>query len=305
VNDHRPALRFAPSPTGELHLGHALSALTGQLWAERLGARFLLRIEDIDTGRSREHFIEQIFEDLAWLRITWHEPALRQSDRFDIYRAATYKLRELGLLYPCFATRSEINAAAARLPGHPTDPDGAPIYPGLSKWMPDDEVTRRKAAGEPFALRIDMQRAVTVAHETTGEAAITYTALAPDGAPRQLIAHPERWGDAVIVRKEVPTSYHLAVVVDDACQGITHVTRGLDLEAATDLHRLLQILLGLPAPKYHHHRLLLEQNGRKFSKSDNAVSLRALRENGATWDDILEMIGPIVGPTIGLMVQPD
>ena len=286
-----PTLRFAPSPNGELHIGHALSAVTGWRWAQRLGGRFLLRIEDIDVGRARNHFIEQIFDDLAWLGLEWETPVRRQSEHFDTYRTQADRLAARGLLYPCFATRKEISAALAGRPEHPTDPDGAPLYPGLHKQLSDNDVAARKRAGQPFALRLDMDRAVAAAMQITGGAPITYRALADDGAASDVIARPERWGDAVIVRKDVPASYHLAVVTDDADQGVTHVTRGRDLEAATDLHRLLQVLLGLPAPDYHHHRLLLDDQGAKFAKRDGAVSLRNLRDQGLNRETVLAMAG--------------
>lgn len=291
----RPAFRFAPSPTGELHIGHALSALTGWHWAQRLGGRFLVRIEDIDSGRTREHFVAQIFDDLSWLGLTWETPVRRQSEHFPAYQAQAAKLERLGLLYPCFATRREIASAVANPARHATDPDGAPLYPGLHKQLDASEIAARKAAGEPFAMRLDMDRALHAAERLTGGATITYTALDDDGNRREVAAEPQRWGDAVIVRKDVPASYHLAVVSDDAEQGITHVTRGRDLEAATDLHRLLQVLLGLPAPLYHHHRLILDDAGAKFSKRDRAVSLRALRESGITRDAVLETIADKTG----------
>lgn len=292
----RPAFRFAPSPTGELHIGHALSALVGWQWAQRLGGRFLVRIEDIDIGRARDRFVDQIFDDLAWLGLAWETPVRRQSEHFAAYEAQTAKLERLGLLYPCFATRREIAGAVAERPGHPTDPDGAPLYPGLHKQLDRREIDARKAAGQPFAMRLDMDRARAAADRMTGGAGITYTAFDETGEQREILAEPHRWGDAVIVRKDVPASYHLAVVSDDAAQGITHVTRGRDLEAATDLHRLLQVLLELPAPLYHHHRLILDDGGAKFSKRDGAVSLRALREGGATRDAVLEMIQAKTSP---------
>ncbi|MGI9475669.1 MAG: tRNA glutamyl-Q(34) synthetase GluQRS [Hyphomicrobiaceae bacterium] len=288
-------MRFAPSPTGELHIGHALSALVGWQLARRIGGRFLLRIEDIDMARARQHFVDQIFDDLTWLGLDWDQPVRRQSEHFDAYRAQARRLEEMGLLYPCFATRSDIAAAVARAPNHPTDPDGAPLYPGLHKQLSCEDVAARRAAGQPFALRLDMERALATAHAISGGASLTYTAFDFDGTQRTVTARPQRWGDAVIVRKDVPASYHLAVVTDDAEQGISHVTRGRDLEAATDLHRLLQTLLGLPAPAYHHHRLILDDTGAKFSKRDGAVSLRALREAGLTRKEMLERIGDVPG----------
>ena len=280
--------RFAPSPNGEMHLGHALSALIGYERAQMLGGRFLVRIEDIDTGRSRAQFVAGIFADLAWLGIAWEEPVVFQSQRMPAYGAAARRLEEMGLLYPCFPPRAEIAAAAA---GGPADPDGAPLYPGLFRGRDAREVARRKAAGEPFALRIDMGAAISVAAARLGGAPLVFTEHDEDGRPQEIAARPERWGDAVIVRKDVPASYHLAVVVDDAWQGVTHVTRGRDLYAATDLHRLLQLLLDLPAPIYQHHRLVTDAHGRKLAKSARDTSLRSLRESGATPADVRRMVG--------------
>ena len=301
----RPTLRFAPSPNGALHLGHALSALTTWAAARALHGRFLLRIEDIDTARTRPAFVDGIFRDLAWLGLTWEEPVLHQSQRFAHYRAAADRLADMGLLYPCFATRSEIDAAVT--PEHPRDPDGAPLYPGLWRHRPQADIDAARARGLPCALRLDMARALAHAHTRTGGAPITFVeglgldASAIDDAvraspglarvdrdghltealraslaapPRVVTADPARWGDAVLVRKDTPTSYHLAVVVDDAAQGISHVTRGRDLFAATDLHRLLQVLLDLPAPIYAHHALLTDARGRKLSKSAGDAGLR-------------------------------
>ena len=283
-----PVFRFAPSPNGELHLGHALSALIGYERARACGGRFLLRIEDIDIVRSRERFVAGILGDLAWLRLSWEEPVVFQSQRLAAYAEAVKKLKSMGLLYPCFATRAEIEAAASE---GPTDPDGALLYPGLYKGRAAAEIERRTAAGEPFALRLDMERALAAAATKLQRTTLTFTELAEDGTPQQIEAHPERWGDAVIVRKDTPTSYHLAVVVDDAWQGITHVTRGRDLFAATDLHRLLQVLLDLPAPLYRHHRLITDAVGRKLAKSARDTSLKSLRESGATPVDIKRLVG--------------
>ena len=283
-----PILRFAPSPNGQLHLGHALSALTGFDMARRLGGRFLVRIEDIDTARCTEAHIASQLEDLAWLGLTWEEPVLRQSQHFGIYSEAAARLEDLGLLYPCFATRQDI--AAAKRP-NAVDPDGAPIYPGLHKHMPQAEIATRKQRGEPFALRLDMQRALEASRERLAGAALTFTSLATDGTTQTVPARPERWGDTIIVRKDVPSSYHLSVVVDDARQHVTHVTRGMDLYAATDLHRLLQVLLGLPAPLYHHHRLITDVEGRKLAKSARDTSLASLRQAGTTPSGIRQMIG--------------
>jgi glutamyl-Q tRNA(Asp) synthetase len=283
-----PVLRFAPSPNGPLHLGHALSALIGFDAARRLGGRFLVRIEDIDVARCREEYVAGIFEDLTWLGIAWEVPVRRQSRHFDTYAQAAQRLEGQGLLYPCFASRSEIELAAS--PGA-VDPDGAPIYPGLNKAMLRAEIETRIENGERYALRIDMDRALVAAAKRLRGAPLTFTELDDAGRAQILDASPEQWGDAVILRKDVPASYHLAVVVDDARQGITHVTRGRDLFPATGLHRLLQVLLGLPEPLYHHHRLLTDGEGRKLAKSAGDTGLAALRASGASPADIRRMLG--------------
>jgi len=282
-----PVFRFAPSPNGELHLGHALSALVNHEHARRCAGRFLLRIEDIDKGRTRPQFVAGIFADLTWLGIGWEEPVVFQSQRLSAYRAAAARLEAMGLLYPCFATRADIEAAADGR----HDPDGAPLYPGLFKGRDAAEVARRRAAGEPFAMRIDMGKAVAATAARLDGTPLAFTELAENGAARIIEARPERWGDAVIVRKDTPASYHLAVVVDDAWQRVTHVVRGRDLYAATDLHCLLQVLLGLPTPIYHHHRLITDAAGRKLAKSARDTSLRSLRETGRTPADIRRMLG--------------
>ena len=284
----RPVFRFAPSPNGELHLGHALSALIGFARAQAAGGRFLVRIEDIDVGRTRPEFVAGIFEDLRWLGLTWAEPVLLQSQRLPAYRAAARRLETMGLLYPCFASRAEI--AAASSPAS-CDPDGVPLYPGLFRQAPVADIARRKADGEPFALRLDMARAVAAAKAKLGGAGLTFTELGEDGLTHTIAARPERWGDAIIARKEIATSYHLAVVIDDAWQGVTHVTRGRDLFAATDLQRLLQLLLDLPVPVYQHHRLITDAGGRKLAKSAGDTSLRQLRRQGLTATDVRRLVG--------------
>lgn len=286
----RPVLRFAPSPNGPLHLGHALSAMVGFDMARRLGGRFLLRIEDIDTTRCREAYVTQMLEDLGWLGLSWEEPVLRQSLHFTTYSAASDWLLKLGLLYPCFATRSEISEATETFPDA-VDPDGAPLYPGLHKSLDKEEVAARLARGEPFALRLHMDRALDALEGLTGTRRVTFTEIDAQGRPQRIDMDPAAWGDAVIVRKDVPTSYHLAVTIDDARQGVTHVTRGRDLYEATGLQRLLQALLGLPEPAYHHHRLLTDASGRKLSKSDGATSLRSLRESGLDALQIRQHVG--------------
>ena len=286
--DDRPVFRFAPSPNGELHLGHALSALDGYEQAKAAGGRFLLRIEDIDIGRTRPEFVAGIFADLRWLGLDWEEPVLFQSQRMEAYRTAAGRLEDLGLLYPCFATRSEIEAAVR---DGASDPDGAPLYPGLWKERNAREIAGKRAAGETAALRIDMAAALKSVTEKLHGAPLTFVELAGDGSRQTVEARPGRWGDAVVVRKDVPTSYHLAVVVDDAWQGVTHVTRGRDLYAATDLHRLLQVLLGLPEPIYRHHRLIVDETGRKLAKSVGDTSLRSLRERGVSMVGVRRMVG--------------
>lgn len=280
--------RFAPSPNGLLHAGHALSAFTAFELAQRHGGRFLLRIEDIDTARARPEFVEAIYQDLAWLGLTWEQPVLVQSQHFQEYFAAAERLIAQGLLYPCFATRSEIEAAAdpANL-----DPDGAPIYPGLWKSAPADAIAARMVAGENPALRLDMAAALSAVRAKLSGAPLTFTERDEHGQSTVVVASPERWGDAVIVRKDVPASYHLAVVVDDARQGVTHVTRGQDLLAATDLQRLLHVLLDLPEPVYSHHRLIRWADGRKLSKSSGDMGLRSLRNEGAKAEDLRQAIG--------------
>jgi glutamyl-Q tRNA(Asp) synthetase len=283
-----PILRFAPSPNGPLHLGHAFSALVGSDMASRLGGRFLVRIEDIDVGRCREEHVAGIFEDLAWLGITWEEPVLRQSQHFEVYAQAAEWLEAQGLLYPCFASRTEILEAAK---GGTLDPEGTPLYPGLHKRLAKAEIEERIGNGQRFALRLDMERALAAAARRLEGRPLTFTELDEDGNPNVIEAHPERWGDAVILRKDVPASYHLAVVVDDARQGVTHVTRGRDLYAATDIHRLLQVLLGLPEPLYHHHRLLTDPDGRKLAKSEHDTALASLRAAGVPGREIPGRVG--------------
>lgn len=282
-----PVLRFAPSPNGPLHLGHAFSALVCFDSAKQWGGKLLLRIEDIDIARCREEHVSGMLADLAWLGISWEGSVLRQSRHFDVYRAATRFLQGRGLLYPCFASRSEVLQAAEK---DALDPDGVPLYPGLHKSLSKAEIDDRVGEGQPFAMRLDMVRALNYAKQLLGSKPLTFTELSEDGHPRTIKARPERWGDAVIVRKDVPASYHLAVVVDDARQGITHVTRGRDLLAATDLHRLLQVLLGLPEPLYYHHRLLTE-DGRKLSKSAGDAGLSNLRARGVPPRDIRGLVG--------------
>jgi glutamyl-Q tRNA(Asp) synthetase len=281
-----PVFRFAPSPNGRLHLGHAFSALLNEKMAREEGGRFLLRIEDIDPTRCRREYEEGIYRDLAWLGLAWEEPVRRQSEHMDDYRAATMRLKAMGLVYPSFMTRAEI-AAATGDPKWPRDPDGAPLYPGRDRDLDPAEAEARIAGGAPYALRIRMERALALA----GPLSWTEEGEGPNGESGSVEADPAAWGDFVVARKEVPTAYHLAVVVDDAAQGVTNVVRGRDLFFATAAHVLLQKLLGLPSPRYRHHALVADEAGRKLSKSDRDTSLRALREAGATPKDIRRMVG--------------
>jgi glutamyl-Q tRNA(Asp) synthetase len=280
--------RFAPSPNGYLHLGHALSALRNFDLARAAGGRFLLRIEDIDAARCRPDYEQAIYDDLAWLGITWEQPVRRQSAHFDEYGAALARLDAMGLVYPSFESRGEIARLVAARETHapwPRDPDGAPLYPGDARALAPSERRRRMEAGDPYALRLDMAAAIA----RTG--ALSWGETGAESEAGSVAAAPQMWGDVVLARKETPTSYHLAVVVDDARQGVTHVVRGQDLFWSTSVHRVLQALLDLPAPSYHHHRLILDAEGKKLSKSTRATALRALRESGATAADIRRMVG--------------
>jgi len=277
----QPVFRFAPSPNGALHLGHAFSALADFDLCRAAGGRFLLRIEDIDRTRCRPEYEAAIYDDLDWLGLTWEEPVRRQSEHMADYAAALETLTAMGLVYPAFMSRAEIARATAD-PAWPRDPDGAPLYPGSERDRAPAEAAERIAGGAPYALRLRMDAAI----ERTGP--LTWR---DDSEGKTIAADPAAWGDVVIARKEVPTSYHLAVAVDDAAQGITHVVRGRDLHAATSVHVLLQRLLGLPTPRYHHHRLITDAAGRKLSKSDSDTALSALRAAGRTPDDVRRMVG--------------
>jgi glutamyl-Q tRNA(Asp) synthetase len=272
--------RFAPSPTGHLHLGHAYAAIR----AHGAGGRLLLRIEDLDATRCRSEFENVIYEDLAWLGLEWETPVLRQSTRFAAYRVALDRLNAAGLLYPCFCTRSGITAEIARAAEAPHGPEG-PLYPGTCRSLGDGARQMRIAAGAPYALRLDVAKAAA------GALSFEERGAGPNGERGTIAADPRLFGDIVLARKETPTAYHLAVVVDDAFQGVTLVTRGNDLFAATAVQRLLQALLGLPTPAYAHHKLILDEQGRKFSKRDNSVTLRTLRETGVTSAEIRARIG--------------
>ena len=272
--------RFAPSPTGLLHLGHAHAALFAAARARESGGRFLLRIEDIDRTRCRSEFETALIEDLNWLGLTWETPVRRQSEHMNDYVQAIAHLAADTLVYPCFCTRREIAAEIVAAAAAPHGPDG-PIYPGTCRALAESERSARIAAGTPYALRLD----VAQASRRTGPLSWT------DREKGVQTARPEIFGDVVLARKDTPTSYHLAVTVDDALQGVTLVTRGEDLFVATHVHRLLQALLGLPTPEYYHHRLLAGCDGRRFAKRDKSLTLRSLREAGRTPAEVQALAG--------------
>ncbi|CAN7698720.1 tRNA glutamyl-Q(34) synthetase GluQRS [Bosea sp. LjRoot237] len=287
-----PVFRFAPSPNGRLHLGHAYSALANERLAARLGGDLLLRIEDIDRARCRPEFEQGIHDDLAWLGISFSPDARRQSEHFDDYRRALDRLDALGLVYPCFCSRQEVKDAVQRREAEtgmpwPRDPDGAPLYLGMCRLLSEADVQRRIEAGELHVLRLAMDRALA----RTASEALTYRLFDGNGEEREVAVDPARWGDVVLARKDVPTSYHLSVVTDDALQGVSHVVRGEDLEAATDIHVLLQRLLGLATPRYHFHALLLDEGGQKLAKSRLSQSLADLRAQGMTPEAIRRQLG--------------
>jgi glutamyl-Q tRNA(Asp) synthetase len=292
----RPVFRFAPSPNGLLHLGHALSALVNFQIAQKLGGRFLLRMEDIDTVRCSEAFEDAIYEDLRWLGIEWESPVRRQSEHFDTYREALDALYGEGLIYPATLSRSALKRtiaeAEARGETWPRDPDGAPLYPLAERNRSSREQRQIIESGEPFAWRLNMKRA----QAAIGKADISWIEFhardnAGDNSDEEIRTDPAAWGDVILARKDTPTSYHLSVVVDDHLQDITHIVRGKDLAQATSVHRLLQSLLGYQVPVYHHHDLVLGDDGQKLSKSRDDTSLASLRAGGMTPADIRRMIG--------------
>ncbi|EFM56585.1 tRNA glutamyl-Q(34) synthetase GluQRS [Brucella inopinata] len=287
-----PVFRFAPSPNGQLHLGHAYSALLNANMAEQSGGRFLLRMEDIDTARCTPALEQGIYDDLHWLGLRWETPVRRQSEHFGEYRNALTKLADKGLVYPAFLSRSEvrkrISEACVSGDGWPSDPDGTPLYPQDERNMSEKEQMEHIVSGAPYAWRLDMDKALAAAGEPLFW---NESGAGPDGETGRLAADPAKWGDVVIARKDTPTSYHLSVVVDDALQGITHIVRGRDLFHATSVHRLLQKLLGLPEPLYHHHDLVLGEDGQKLSKSRKDTALASLREQGWTPADIRAKLG--------------
>ncbi|MBR9972581.1 tRNA glutamyl-Q(34) synthetase GluQRS [Magnetospirillum sp. J10] len=272
--------RFAPSPTGLLHLGHAYGALFAQDQARRRKGRFLLRLEDIDPGRCRAEFAAAIIDDLRWLGLDWDAPIRRQSEHLEEYRRLLARLAARGLLYPCFCTRKDIEAEIARSGHAPHGPDGA-LYPGLCRSLSADQRAEKQAAGQTCALRLDMAAAI----------AQTGTLWWHDHHAGRIAAQPELFGDVVLARKDTPTSYHLAVTWDDALQQVTLVTRGQDLFAATHVHRLLQALLELPTPQYHHHPLRTDSQGRRYAKRDKALTIAALRAAGRSPAEIQALAG--------------
>lgn len=282
--------RFAPSPTGELHLGHAYSALIGWRAARSSGGRFLLRIEDLDTSRVRSEFVEGIYSDLAWLGIEWEQPVLFQSTRLPAYRAALGSLTKLGLTYPCICTRRDIaDAISAPQEGAlPSGPDG-PVYPGTCRGQ-------SHPPGETAAIRLDMRRAVMALGGPAAVSALCFEELSsgPSGETGAIQLDPgalvAATGDVVLARRDGAPAYHLAVVIDDAHQQVTHVTRGRDLFTATPIHRLLQALLGLATPVYRHHRLIRNADGKRLAKRDHAHSLAKLRAEGVQPAGILRRL---------------
>jgi glutamyl-Q tRNA(Asp) synthetase len=284
--------RFAPSPTGRLHLGHAFAAISAYESARQSGpeGRFLLRIEDLDQGRSRSEFTAAIYEDLAWLGITWEQPVMHQSTRTDAYRAALATLEQLELVYPCFCTRRDIADDIARAADAPHGLErrvANAIYPGTCRALSHVERDQRLREGQRYAMRLDSARAAA----RCGTLTLTELGEGPNGERGDLPVNPQLFGDVVLARKDLPAAYHLAVVVDDAFQNVTLVTRGLDLFTSTHVQRVLQRLLGLPVPRYAHHRLVLNETGRKFSKRNQAVTLRCLRDAGVSAAQILERVG--------------
>ena len=294
-----PVFRFAPSPNGYLHLGHAYSALLNFDLARRAGGRFLLRIEDIDGTRCRPEFEAAIYEDLAWLGISWETPVRRQSEHFGRYREAVDQLSAQGLVYPSFESRAEIArlvAARESAGGWPRDPDGAPLYPGEAKARPKEARDSLIGQGLPYALRLDTEAACARANHLMSQMTWVEHGEGPDGETGVVSAQPQAWGDVILARKETPTSYHLSVVIDDALQGVTCVVRGRDLFWSTSVHLLLQRLLGIPQPVYRHHRLIEDATGQKLSKSTHATGLRELRRQGATAAEIRRLVGLLGEP---------
>ena len=289
IHRQKPKFRFAPSPNGPLHLGHALSAILNHDMAAEAGGDFLLRIEDIDQARCTPDFEEGIYRDLSWLGLSWQQPVRRQSEHFPVYQQALQTLIERGLVYPAFLTRGEVKSCVAAFEADgkswPRDPDGTPLYPPDDRERGDAERQRLLASGMKHAWRLDMERALAAADQPL------HWQESGDGETGTIPADPAAWGDVVLSRSDAPSSYHLSVVVDDAVQGITHVVRGLDLFHATSIHRLLQTLLGLPEPLYHHHRLVLGEDGKKLSKSMGDTGIAEWRRRGLSPAELRRRIG--------------
>lgn len=285
----KPVYRFAPSPNGLLHLGHALSAFLNHDMARENGGRLLLRMEDIDQTRCTPELERAIHDDLDWLGLGFEKPVRRQSEHFDEYRSALQNLIDADLAYPAFLSRGETKAIvmADEAAGGvwPRDPDGAPLYPDPDRRRPLAERAELLSSGRPHAWRLDMEKAIRTAGTPL------FWQESGDGETGKTEALPALWGDVVLSRSDAPSSYHLSVVVDDALQGVTHVVRGMDLFHATAIHRVLQHLLGLPQPAYHHHRLIAGADGRKLSKSEGSTGLSALRAEGKTPSDIRGLVG--------------
>ena len=290
--DTPPVFRFAPSPNGLLHLGHALSAMLNHDMTRATNGRFLLRIEDIDQTRCRPEFETAISRDLAWLGLDWERPVRRQSDHLDAYASALERLNELGVVYPSVMTRGEIKAAVAEVEADgrtwPRDPDGSPLYPGRERTCSASKRADLLASGRAYGWRLDMQKAISL----LGGTPLTWdeSGAGPMDEAGVILANPAAWGDVILSRSDAPSSYHLSVVVDDALQGVTHVVRGRDLYHATSVHRLLQRLLDLPQPLYHHHRLILGPDGRKLSKSNQDTGIAAFRAAGRTPEEVRALI---------------
>lgn len=292
AHETQPVFRFAPSPNGALHLGHAYSALMNEKLADEADGRLLLRIEDIDTARCTPELEAAMIADLDWIGIHFERPYRRQSEHFQSYAAALERLKRIGLVYPAFLSRGELKAIVAEHEATgatwPRDPDGAPLYPDTDRALEPAERERRLAAGTAFAWRLDMDKAIDAAG---GDLYWAESGAGPDRESGAVKARPAAWGDVVLARRDTPTSYHLSVVVDDARQGVTHVVRGRDLFHATSVHRLLQTLLGLPEPHYHHHDLVTDEDGRKLSKSDGDAGLASLRAAGENPQAIRQRLG--------------
>ncbi len=292
IGSRQPVFRFAPSPNGALHLGHAFSAILNSNMAKETDGRFLLRIEDIDVARCRAEFESAIFTDLTWLGLDWEKPVRRQSEHFPLYRDMLGRLVKLGLAYPAFLTRGDVKARMEEQERSgglwPRDPDGSPLYPQDERHL-STALRQRLLEEKPrHAWRLDMEKALAMAGSRLSW---RESGMGPDGQTGLVAANPAAWGDVVLSRSDAPSSYHLCVVVDDALQGVTHVVRGQDLFHATSLHRLLQVLLDLPEPRYHHHRLIMGTDGRKLSKSGHDTGIAAFRAAGRTPEDIRALIG--------------